>query len=119
MNERRLDSVSYDIYYDSVNRCVARSVDFADSMAQRIKSYLQTFVGECFSDRSVGVEWYDKVLGATILTDDAAKAELKEKMEQIAHVAEVRDISVEIEGRNTKFVYTVVLDDGTEIKDVV
>lgn len=119
MNERKVDTENNDIYFDSENRCVARCSDFADSTAQKIKTYLQTFVGECFTDRSAGVEWYDKVLGQDILSVDASKAEIREKIMLVSGVKKVEKISVEVDGRNTKFTYTVVLDDGTVIKDTV
>ncbi|SHL42705.1 hypothetical protein SAMN05720470_10853 [Fibrobacter sp. UWOV1] len=119
MNERSLDRENNDIYYDSVNRCVARTVGFADSTAQKIKSYLQTFVGECFTAREAGVEWYDKVLGVDVLAVDAAKAEIREKIMLVSGVKSVKDISVRVDGRNTKFEYTVVLEDGSVIEDEI
>lgn len=119
MNERLVDRENNDIYFDSENRCVARAGNFSDSTAQRIKTYLQTFVGECFTDRNAGVEWYDKVLGQNILAVDAAKAEIREKILLIPGVKKIERISVSVEGRNTKFSYTVVLEDGSVIKDEV
>lgn len=119
MNERSVDMENNDIYYDSVNRCVSRTVNFTDSTAQKIKTYLQTFVGECFTAREAGVEWYDRVLGQDILAVDAAKAEIREKILLVSGVKSVKDVSVRVEGRNTKFEYTVVLDDGSVVKDEV
>ena len=119
VNERKLDKETNDIYFDSENRCVARISDFADSTAQRIKTYLQTFVGECFSDRNAGVEWYDKILSQNVLAIDAAREELREKILLVNGVKRVDSIKVSVEGRNTKFSYTVVLDDDSVIKDEV
>lgn len=114
-----MDSENNDIYFDADRRCVARAVSFGDSTAQKIKTYVQTFVGECFTDRGAGVEWYDKILGQDVLAIDAAKAELKEKILLVSGVKSVEKITVKIDGRNTEFTYTVVLDDGTVIKDTV
>ncbi len=119
MNERSLDKENNDIYYDSANRCVSRTGGFVDSTAQKIKSYLQTFVGECFTAREAGVEWYDKVLGQDILAVDAAKAEIREKILLVSGVKSVKEVSVMVDGRNTKFEYTVVLEDGSVIEDEV
>lgn len=119
MKERKVDNASNDIYFDAEKRCVARTVEYADSVAQSIKTYLQTFVGECFAARGAGVEWYDKVLGQNILAIDASKAEIREKILLVSGVRKVDDISVVVEGRNTKFKYTVTLDDGSVVKDVV
>lgn len=119
VNERRLSSSDNDIYYDDINKCVARNTSFVDSAAQKIKSTIQTFLGECFADRGVGVEWYDRILGQDILAVDAAKAELKETIQSIGDVAEVKNIKANINGRNTQFEYTVVLTDGSEVKDFV
>lgn len=119
MNERLVDRENNDIYFDSENRCVARAGNFSDSTAQRIKTYLQTFVGECFSDRNAGVEWYDRVLGQNILAIDAAREEIREKILLVNGVKRIDSIKVSVDGRNTKFSYTVVLDDGSVIKDEV
>lgn len=119
MNERKVDTASNDIFVDVVNKCVSRTSSFVDSTAQKIKTFVQTFVGECFTDRDAGVEWYDRILGTDTLSVDAARTELREKILSIAEVASVKDISITIDGRNTKYEYTVVLNDGTEIKDVV
>lgn len=119
MYERKLDSENNDIFFDADKRCVARISDFADSTAQRIKTYLQTFLGECFCDRNAGVEWYEKILGQNVLAIDAAKAEIREKILLVRGVKKVDNISVRIEGRNTKFEYTVTLEDGSVVKDVV
>ena len=117
--ERKLDSENNDIFFDADKRCVARISDFADSTAQRIKTYLQTFLGECFCDRNAGVEWYEKILGQNVLAIDAAKAEIREKILLVPGVKKIESIKVSVKGRNTEFSYTVVLDDGSIIKDSV
>lgn len=119
MNERKVDTENNDIYLDAENKCVCRTGSFVDFAKQRIRTFIQTFAGECFTDRNVGVEWYDRILGTEIVTVEAARTELLEKLNSLDVVKSVNDISISIEGRNTKYKYSVVLNDGTEIKDVV
>ena len=119
MNERKVDKENNDIFVDAERKCVARTSSFVDYAQQKIKTFVQTFVGECFTDRDAGVEWYDKILGQDVLSVDAARTELREKILSIDVVSAVKDVRLVIDGRNTRYEYTVELNDGTTIKDSV
>ena len=56
-----LDTATWDIGLDGSGN-IAVLVDPSALLAQRIQCRLQTFKGECFLDRSVGVPYYDEVL---------------------------------------------------------
>lgn len=56
-----LDTATWDICLDGSGN-IAVLVDPYALLAQRIQCRLQTFMGECFLDRSVGVPYYEEIL---------------------------------------------------------
>lgn len=56
-----LDTETWDIGLDGSGN-IAVLVDPSALLAQRIQCRLQTFKGECFLDRSVGVPYYEEIL---------------------------------------------------------
>lgn len=58
-----LTTSTWDLYLDgSGNIAMLPSEPFGPLLAQRIKQRLQTFRGECFLDRSVGVPYFEEVM---------------------------------------------------------
>ena len=58
-----LDTSTWDIFLDeSGNIATLGEKSIGDLICQRIKHRLQTFQGECFLDRSVGVPYFSEVL---------------------------------------------------------
>ena len=58
-----LDNSTWDLHLDSTgNIAVLTDVPFGPLLAQRIKHRLQTFRGECFLDRSIGVPYFGEVM---------------------------------------------------------
>lgn len=61
-----LDTGSWDIYLDPTGNLAmldnATPGRFADLVCQRVRHRLQTFMGECFLDTSVGIPYYTEVL---------------------------------------------------------
>lgn len=61
--ELALSNSTWDIYLDSTgNIATLGSSDQSSLLAQRIKHRLQTFRGECFLDREVGVPYFSEVM---------------------------------------------------------
>lgn len=56
-----LDSANWDLYLDETGNIAVVSDD-APLLSQRIQCRLQTFRGECFLDRSVGVPYFSEVM---------------------------------------------------------
>src|SRR5574344_76277 len=58
-----LSETEWDVYLDSKgNLATLGSKNFGDLLCQRIKHRLQTFRGECFLDRNIGVPYFEEVL---------------------------------------------------------
>lgn len=58
-----LEDETWDIHLDSTgNIAVLSDKPFGPLLSQRIKHRLQTFRGECFLDREVGVPYFSEVL---------------------------------------------------------
>lgn len=58
-----LTTSTWDLYLDSSgNIATLADKPVGPLLAQRIKHRLQTFRGECFLDRSVGVPYFDEVM---------------------------------------------------------
>ena len=56
-----LDTATWDIGLDGSGN-IAVLVDPSALLAQRIQCRLQTFKGECFLDREIGVPYYEEIL---------------------------------------------------------
>lgn len=58
-----LNETEWDIYLDSTgNIATLGSKQFGELLCQRIRHRLQTFRGECFLDRNIGVPYFSEVL---------------------------------------------------------
>lgn len=114
MQERRLNSEN-DIYLDESTGQVARCVTPFQSVSQAIRTRLQTFRGECFTNTSWGVPWFQDVLGRETLATDYAQEELREIIATVPGVRAVEAVRVTIDGRNISIDYNVTLADGSRI----
>lgn len=56
-----LDTATWDIHLDATGN-IACLTDRSALLSQRIQVRLQTFQGECFLDRSVGVPYFSEIL---------------------------------------------------------
>lgn len=59
--ELALSNTEWDIYLDASGN-IAVLEEPSELLAQRIRHRLQTFRGECFLDRDVGVPYYSEIL---------------------------------------------------------
>ena len=109
MNDRRLDSHN-DIFL--VGTAVARNSDQRASVCQRIRTMVQTFKGECFSDALVGVPYYNDILGCDALASDAVYQYFKNAILDIPEVSSVDNLKLDISGRNLSVQYKVTLVGG-------
>ena len=61
--ELSLDNATWDLYLDATgNIATVGEADFPALLSQRITHRLQTFKGECFLDREIGVPYYEEIL---------------------------------------------------------
>lgn len=119
MNERKVDKVTNDIFFDEEKGCIARTLSYVESSAQKIKLLLQTFKGESFVNRNAGLDWFGNILGMGIIAVDEIKSEIEETIRRVDCVKNVMNVDVDVIGRNVKFSYKVELKDGNVIEDVV
>lgn len=91
MNERKLNSLN-DIFLDgsSVCRCVAKKETFI----QRIKCFLKTFEGECFTNEGLGMPWLKDFLGNDNVSIHHMQKIIKDKIEELEGVSEVLESEV-------------------------
>ena len=61
--ELSLDKATWDLHLDATgNIATVGEADFPALLSQRITHRLQTFKGECFLDREIGVPYYEEIL---------------------------------------------------------
>ena len=113
MNGRLLDT-NNDIFLDE-NGHVARASYLRERTKRLIGTVLRTVQGECFTDYDAGVPWFDRVLGNSVLFADEIGEEIKDKVREIDGVKEVKDMMVQIDGRNMSGRYKVALSDGETV----
>lgn len=113
MNERKLDNVTGDIAADGGS--VVRISDYRDSVLQTVKTYISTFQGECFTDRSSGVPYFKGILGNDVLFTDYAMQVLKEKILSVPGVSKVNSVKASIKGRSISGKFSLTLDNGERI----
>lgn len=116
MNERALD-ISNDIFLEGGS--VARCVTLKDSVAMRVRTLLQTFVGEVFHAPNYGTPWFQKILGRDELSLSYARQVVSEKISQVEGVRSVDSVSVQFKDRNLSVSYTARLDDGGTVAEEV
>ena len=119
MNGRLLDSDTNDIFLDPVTRRVRRAESREERVRRAIGTLLRTFEGECFSDYTVGVPWFDDVLGNSVLFVDEINGELKDKILEIEGVESVTALEINVDGRNVSGKYRVVLSGGETVSGTV
>jgi len=110
MNGRKLGPDG-DIYLDG-NK-IARTGSKAEAVKQLILTTVKTFAGECFSDESAGIPWFDEVLGQDVLAADAAKQTIREKIASVPGVKSVETVTLTISGRNMSGAYRITLEDDS------
>lgn len=60
--ELALDNATWDLHLDKTgNIAVLEESKYSELLSQRIKHRLQTFKGECFLDREVGVPYFEEI----------------------------------------------------------
>lgn len=114
MNGRLLDT-NNDIFLDE-NGHVARASSLRERTMRLIGTVLRTVQGECFTDYDAGVPWFGRVLGNSVLFSDEIGEEIKDKIREIDGVKEVKDMMVQIDGRNLSGRYRVTLTNGESVK---
>lgn len=115
MNERKLNPATGDIYVE--DGAVVRTDTFESSVLQTVKTFLSTFEGEDFTDRTAGVPWFDKVLGAEVPFADYSRRIIEEKILLVPGVKRVVRSQLNFDGRKMSGSIRIALDDG-EVVDM-
>lgn len=110
MNERKLDPVTGDIAVADGH--VIRTASYEESVMQTVKTYISTFLGECFTDGNAGVPWFDEILGVDVIYSDYAMQVIKEKILEVPGVRSVEKVDVTINGRSLSGKISITLDNG-------
>lgn len=97
-------SVVGGVSYAPIKRIMLSDSDKGSCVAKKVKQsvlcFLKTMEGECFTDRTYGIPWFDKVLGTPVAFLDAVQAIFREKIEQLEDVEKVVSVDLKSDGRN-------------------
>ena len=109
MKDIRLDDFAHDIVI------AAGDLVIYDSVAQHIKQRLLTILGEWFLDLSIGLPWFDEILGKH---QDLSLVEslIKASIIDTPGVAELREFTIEAsetQERTANIQFSAILTDGT------
>lgn len=116
-----LDTNTWDIFLDSTGN-IARRDDstkdrLGDLICQRVRHRLQTFQGECYLDRSVGVPYFSEVLKKN---PDLrrVKALLVATINGVEGIKKIIDFSVSFSARTREYkvIFKAEADDGTIVE---
>ncbi len=91
--------------------------DSSNNTAQAIRRRLGTFQGECYLDESIGLPYFDEILGKGNLLSDIKVIYLRE-IQAIPEVAEILEFNIEEDARTRtlKINFTVRDDNGNVIE---
>ena len=116
-----LDTNTWDIFLDSTGN-IARLDDstqerLVDLICQRVRHRLQTFQGECYLDRSVGVPYFSEVLKKN---PDLRRVKnlLVVTINGVEGVKKIIDFSVDFSDmtREYRLIFKAEADDGTIVE---
>lgn len=113
-----LNTATWDLELDATgNIKTIGSDDPAALLSQRIRHRLQTFRGECFLDRSVGVPYFSEVLKKN---PDLRRVKnlLVATINGVEGVKKIIDFSVDFSARTREYkvVFKAEADDGTIVE---
>ena len=116
-----LDTNAWDIFLDSTGN-IACLDDYTqerlvDLICQRVRHRLQTFQGECYLDRSVGVPYFSEVLKKN---PDLRRVKnlLVATINGVEGVKKIIDFSVDFSARTREYrvIFKAEADDGTIVE---
>lgn len=116
-----LDTGSWDIYLDPTGNIATLGIDTparsADLVCQRIRHRLQTFMGECFLDRSVGLPYYTEVLKKNP-DMRRVRALILATISNVEDVRKIVDLKVDFlaRSREYKVIFRAEATDGTIVE---
>lgn len=116
-----LDTNTWDIFLDSTGNIALLDDSPKDSLAdlicQRVRHRLQTFQGECYLDRSVGVPYFAEVLKKN---PDLRRVQalLVATIQGVEGVNKIIDFSVDFSAssREYRVIFKAEADDGTIVE---
>ena len=91
--------------------------DYRETMAQNIRISLQTIKGEWFLDTGLGIPYFE-IFGFSVSTQ-TLKHIFSEAVEEVKGVKKVEEIDVSFDSKNrtVQVGFSVLLDDGSRIKN--
>ena len=116
MNETKLNS-SNDVYAE--NGRIARLQIYSEMALQKIRTVAQTFHGECFTNREIGVPYFEKILGSEIQSADVSAAYIRDAILEIPEVESVEITKIDISIRGVSLTYSAVLANGETVNGEV
>ena len=116
-----LDTNTWDIFLDSTGNIVrlddSTQERLVDLICQRVRHRLQTFQGECYLDRSVGVPYFSEVLKKN---PDLRRVKnlLVDTINGVEGVKKIIDFSVDFSARTREYrvIFKAEADDGTIVE---
>lgn len=106
---------SHDIELDSTGN-IRQASESADTVAQRVETYLKTHQGEHYLDRSIGVPWFPEVMRKNPDTN-RIRALLISVISGIRGVSKILEFNVGFDGASRTFSvnFKLLADDGTTV----
>ena len=102
MKDLKLDS-NGDLLFDGRNFFLTRTTD--ESLAQRLKIKLSLFLGEYAFDTSVGVPWYQEVVGKKV-SKSKIDAIIRKQVESTTGVKEILEFTSEVDASQRTYTIT-------------
>lgn len=117
----KLDTATWDLELDSSGNIATLedtpSSELQDLICQRIRTRLQTFEGECFLDRDLGVPYFSEVMKKN---PDVRRVRslLLSEVSSVEGVSSVKEFSVQFFPHDRRFnvIFNVIAVDGTIVE---
>ena len=112
MNTLLLDQVAWDLVLDANNNIAMAADPYA--IAQNVASAVRTFMGECWYDTSLGVPYWQQILGQYPALS-LVKTKIEEQALKVPGVAEVQTIVVDFVERAVTGQIQIIDTQGREL----
>lgn len=106
-----LDQIAWDLVLDAKGSIALASDPYA--IAQNVASAVQTFLGECWYDTSLGVPYWQQILGQYPALS-LVKKKIEEQALKVPGVAEVKTVIVDFVDRGITGQIQIIDDQGRE-----
>lgn len=94
------------------NGSVKRASNLKEVIKQNIACKLKTIEGECFSNQTHGLPFFNGILGESELSTSLVQDIIRKSISNVNGVKEVENISLSFEGRKMSISYKVITYQG-------